>query len=398
MFCTRCWSQIPDGMRFCTNCGAPVAGAAAAQPAQAARQTGEAPGAPAPTGQQAASQPTGAQPAASQAFGAQPAGAAPAAAPAGMAPGETTQMPRPAAPQQGPGSTAPGIGDLPPTIPQDDIAFQPKKRMGRGPKIALIALACVLVAAVVGGATWLALGALTQSAPTQEADKDAPDADDAGDVPEAVRLDLEISSLDTSSYPQVSLDIEVEGADADVVDALTAADFLITETTPDGGSSEPAATRATVSDAGDEIRLVYTSELGEGASRTVKVRLDEMSGAAGTATASFTAPTSDDDADDAADDADDDYMIADSATRRLSASDLSGYTDWELYVARNEIYARHGRRFQNQDLQTYFDGKDWYEPLYSPEEFDANVTLSDVEIANAETIRSVEQSRGSSYL
>lgn len=55
--------------------------------------------------------------------------------------------------------------------------------------------------------------------------------------------------------------------------------------------------------------------------------------------------------------------------RYLSTTDLQGYSDWELTIARNEIYARHGRRFRNADLQRYFDAQPWYRPVYGPDEF-----------------------------
>lgn len=94
------------------------------------------------------------------------------------------------------------------------------------------------------------------------------------------------------------------------------------------------------------------------------------------------------------------YVLPDSATHTYSASELSHLSDWELYLARNEIYARHGREFRNDDLQRYFDSQSWYTPLYSPDDFDARSSsiLNSVEQANAATILSVEQSRGSAYI
>lgn len=92
------------------------------------------------------------------------------------------------------------------------------------------------------------------------------------------------------------------------------------------------------------------------------------------------------------------YVLADSATRLYSADELSGLSDRQLYLARNEIYARHGREFQNQDLQDYFNDQPWYTPRYSPEEFDSLGLLNDTERQNASTILSVEQERGSQYL
>ena len=93
------------------------------------------------------------------------------------------------------------------------------------------------------------------------------------------------------------------------------------------------------------------------------------------------------------------YVLADSSVRRYTTAELSSLSDWELYLARNEIYARHGREFSSADLRRHFEGTSWYQPSYTPEEFDAaSGILSDVEQANIETILSVEQDRGSAYL
>lgn len=95
-----------------------------------------------------------------------------------------------------------------------------------------------------------------------------------------------------------------------------------------------------------------------------------------------------------------DYVIPDSDTVSYSADDIRGMnlSVDELWYARNEIYARHGRMFRDQTLQAYFSAKPWYTPLYSPDEFDDSVQLSSVERSNAEAIKSVEQGLGSSHL
>lgn len=56
--------------------------------------------------------------------------------------------------------------------------------------------------------------------------------------------------------------------------------------------------------------------------------------------------------------------------RPITEVDLYNKSGWELDIMRNEIYARHGRRFNRQDLQDYFNSQSWYKPMYSPEEFD----------------------------
>ena len=49
------------------------------------------------------------------------------------------------------------------------------------------------------------------------------------------------------------------------------------------------------------------------------------------------------------------YILPESNTRLYSTAELSILTASELRIARNEIYARHGRRFASADLQAYFD-------------------------------------------
>lgn len=92
------------------------------------------------------------------------------------------------------------------------------------------------------------------------------------------------------------------------------------------------------------------------------------------------------------------YVLSESDKRNYTENELAALTDYELYIARNEIYARHGREFNNQDLQDYFHNKNWYTARYSPDSFDSMVTLNSYEKKNAETILAIEKRRGSSYL
>jgi len=82
-----------------------------------------------------------------------------------------------------------------------------------------------------------------------------------------------------------------------------------------------------------------------------------------------------------------DYIISDSSTREISKSELTKLTPWQLKVARNEIYARHGREFVHKDLQCYFAKKSWYK-------VDSNFSessLSTTENKNVATILAYEQ-------
>lgn len=135
----------------------------------------------------------------------------------------------------------------------------------------------------------------------------------------------------------------------------------------------------------------------------VNLPLDEKDDEAAEQDASeddVTAPESDEPYEDENPDYDGYYVLPDSATHLYMGDELAAMSDWELYIARNEIFARHGRTFQKEDLQGYFDGQEWYEPRYSPDEFDAMVDtlLNDTERANASTILSIEQERGSAYV
>lgn len=82
-----------------------------------------------------------------------------------------------------------------------------------------------------------------------------------------------------------------------------------------------------------------------------------------------------------------DYILPFSNSREVVREDLIGLTPWQLKVARNEIYARHGRPFVHQDLACYFDKLAWYEidPEYSENK------LSPLEVSNAVFILNYEK-------
>lgn len=83
------------------------------------------------------------------------------------------------------------------------------------------------------------------------------------------------------------------------------------------------------------------------------------------------------------------YVLPDSAKRKLKKSDLRGLSIEELRIARNEIYARHGRMFDDKKLQKYFDSQSWYEGTVPASEFSEDV-LSSVEKKNVAFIRQFE--------
>ena len=75
-------------------------------------------------------------------------------------------------------------------------------------------------------------------------------------------------------------------------------------------------------------------------------------------------------------------ILPQSDDRMLEDSDLEHLNNWQLTLARNEIFARHGRPFMNEHLRDYFVGQPWY----SPDENYENAWLSATEQANAQYI------------
>ena len=88
-----------------------------------------------------------------------------------------------------------------------------------------------------------------------------------------------------------------------------------------------------------------------------------------------------------------DYIIFDSDTRILHESELMILTPLQLKFARNEIYARHGRKFTDQTLQDYFKSKPWYVPAIEADKFTEDM-LNPVEKENVQTISKVEKMAG----
>lgn len=88
----------------------------------------------------------------------------------------------------------------------------------------------------------------------------------------------------------------------------------------------------------------------------------------------------------------DDYVLPGSDTSYLTEEDLKNMTPEELRIARNEILARHGRRFNDPALAAYFESKGWYKGDIDPETFDNEriSELNDFELKNIALIQSME--------
>ena len=80
-----------------------------------------------------------------------------------------------------------------------------------------------------------------------------------------------------------------------------------------------------------------------------------------------------------------DYILPTSNSQYLTEADLEGLTKEECRLARNEIYARHGRLFLDEELQKYFDAKPWYHGTIQPDDFQ-DTMLNDYEMKNKDLI------------
>jgi len=85
-----------------------------------------------------------------------------------------------------------------------------------------------------------------------------------------------------------------------------------------------------------------------------------------------------------------DYILPFSSERELTDSDLRELTKDELRLARNEIFARYGRLFIDEELQAYFDSKLWYNNLPKIPPGD-ELELTGLELKNIALIQAYEE-------
>lgn len=77
------------------------------------------------------------------------------------------------------------------------------------------------------------------------------------------------------------------------------------------------------------------------------------------------------------------YVLKDSASKTLGDSDISGLSDDQICIAQNEIWARHGRKFENKWLQDYFNGQSWYSGTIEAADFLNKYAPTQTETDNA---------------
>lgn len=84
------------------------------------------------------------------------------------------------------------------------------------------------------------------------------------------------------------------------------------------------------------------------------------------------------------------YIFPESNSRYLTKDIILGVEGEKLRIGRNEIFARHGVVFEAEELQTYFEGKSWYNGEIPVSQFDSETKLNDFEKKNVDLIKSIE--------
>ena len=84
------------------------------------------------------------------------------------------------------------------------------------------------------------------------------------------------------------------------------------------------------------------------------------------------------------------YIFPQSSTNYLSKAQVQSLSNYQLGIARNEIYARHGYIFKLDTFRRYFESQDWYVPRYSNQN---SINLSSVESYNVDLIKKEEDRR-----
>lgn len=132
-----------------------------------------------------------------------------------------------------------------------------------------------------------------------------------------------------------------------------------------------------------------TTESTDDASKTTNVNVTvNNNGTAGTTTSTSTGTTTNTSTSSSSG-----YILPESSTRVYSVSELTsmGLSRSQLTLAKNEIYARHGRGFNTDWIRNYFQSQSWYTQTYSAEEGangrDAQV-LNSVETQNVANLKS----------
>ena len=77
-------------------------------------------------------------------------------------------------------------------------------------------------------------------------------------------------------------------------------------------------------------------------------------------------------------------------TSRITKDDIINLSEKEVVIAYNEILARKGYIFDDDELQLYFSGKNWYVPTLLPGSFNKDTELGEIERENYSCLQKYE--------
>ena len=87
------------------------------------------------------------------------------------------------------------------------------------------------------------------------------------------------------------------------------------------------------------------------------------------------------------------YILSNSNSAYIIEKDLEKLTKEQLRIALNELYARHGYIFNNEELKTYFESKSWYQGTVNSDSFNESV-FNEYETVNKDFIAKYMEEKG----
>ena len=88
------------------------------------------------------------------------------------------------------------------------------------------------------------------------------------------------------------------------------------------------------------------------------------------------------------------YILENSDVQFLEWNDVRGLSSDEISMACQEIYARHGYRFEKKQVLRYFQAKSWYDAAVSPSDFQAEQVFGEAEKYNVKYLKSLVTVKG----
>lgn len=89
----------------------------------------------------------------------------------------------------------------------------------------------------------------------------------------------------------------------------------------------------------------------------------------------------------------DTFVLPDSNTRLYTEDEVQQLNDYDLTIAINEIYARHGLIFNDPDLAEHFTSQSWYVPTRTLADFEEGSLFNEVEQQNIITLAAERERR-----